>query len=594
MPVPVLWLAAALLAYPSVPPMAVPTVEPLRASAGRTLHTRAFGESLRDCRVLWSAAGTLTLAHAPEQRTPAGAPSARCQAPEGTRAGAGWQFDLGPERWWQVRVTAAARVASGRARIVLQWLGERGDVLAWQALGTLRPDGEWGVLADLVPVPTAARRVNVLLLCEGTLTAWLGELTVSTPTVSAEEARLLAPATTTYGTVGWPRGGDAYVRDTAAKLLVCAGLTHTRLWADWRTLEPAPGRFEFASFDAQLAELERYGVTADLVCLTGVPTWASGRDETAPGFGPPRDWELLARFVDALVARAKNRVRAWQVLDQPDLADGSFRGGYDDYRQFLRTVHRAARLADPGCRVVTGAMAGDAWLPALLRDGRAGDWEAVGLAPFDDSPAAVVGRVRRVQQLLLAYGAPRPVLVSSVGYQCGGWPEGPAKRANELEKAASGRATLAGLGALCPLVLWYTAVDKLSRFGLLRDDGSVLTPMPAYWELGRLTGALVDDGAPVAASVRVDGRTVTLTGTNTTGATQRVRLWPVGFLRRMGLERAQLREAEWAGELAPGDSHSVTLVLDPQPGAEEGPYPVGVAVLGASGNALATANLTLR
>lgn len=133
---------------------------------------------------------------------------------------------------------------------------------------------------------------------------------------------------------------------------------------------------------------------------------------------------------------------------------------------------------------------------------------------------------------------------------------------------------------------------------LLRDDDGRYRPMPIYYELGVLTGRLPREAGPVTVTVDVPlaplprgaADTVRLTATNRSGQATKVRLWPVGFVTNLGLEATRGRELDRTLELAAGQS--VTLAVPVRPTTEaRGAYPVGLAVIGETRNALALADL---
>lgn len=579
------------------------------ACAGQSIYqsdlTNGFGAfSLR-----WTGTGKLDVTLDTTKPGPSGAPSVKMLAADGTHATAGVGLKAGANRRWLIEYSGCAQTAPEGVSVNLQCWDAGGKQVDWLAVGTLPQGEKLQRFSRIIELSPQATQVNLIVLHKNAAgTSWLADLKVSEYELTPQiEAKLRRKGPVRWGVTNVLNPTDPLLRDTCAKLIVAAGVTHTRGWVDWSKIEPERGKFDFAAFDQWLDELKYYGVTPDVVCLRGTPQWASGKtaeknmlpERKAKGvpwigraYWPPQDWGDWERFVSAMAARYRGRVAAWEIMNEPDLWEEGFNGTYEDYQQYLKRAYEAAKKVDPNCQVLAGAMVRDEWIGQLARDGYAKYWDAVCIHPYHGQPAGVISRARKIQFDLLAAGIEPNVVVTEVGFQSGGWQQGPAVKANEDVKAACGAEALRGLGELSDLICWYIAVERGNMYGLLRDDIDRLVPMPIFYEYGKITGKLQPDKAPVKVEVTVPeavkrGETgqVRLVAQNASGQPVPVRFWPVGFVASLGLSSEQVRALDWSGTLAPGQAHECVVMVRPVEGANGG-YPVGLAAVTDKGNAL--------
>ncbi|NUP99790.1 MAG: hypothetical protein HUU35_08040, partial [Armatimonadetes bacterium] len=500
------WLLALLA------PCLVTAAEPL-------IYGSDFAAGPSGFSVQWTGSGQLQGRLDPTRRDPGGAPSWRTEAPVLSKGTVGVGLQVPAQRTWRVEFLAAATIDQGSLSANLQCFDAAGKQVDWITLTGIRNSEAFERQTAIVTVPAACHRLNLLFLHEMKGTSWIAAVRITPFEVTpAMEAQLRASGPTRWGATGYLRASDPTLRDTGAKLLVTAGVTHTRLGLDWRRAEATYGRFDLSSLQESLASLERYGARADVVFLHGTPTWASGKspeDLSAErraqpwlaqrAFFPPRDWADWERFVRVVVTAFKGRVPAWEIMNEPDLWSEGFCGEYEDYVQYLTRASRVIREVDPRAKVCLAAFVFDVWLKQIMADGLASHYDAVCIHPYHSEPAGTLSRARKAQLQMLAADALKPLLITEIGYQSGGWKEGPGVKADEAAKAAAGREALAALATVSDLVTWYTAIEKGNMYGLLRDGTDRYDPMPIYFDYGRLSGALRED-APVVASVEAPAR----------------------------------------------------------------------------------------
>ncbi len=149
-----------------------------------------------------------------------------------------------------------------------------------------------------------------------------------------------------------------------------AGLLWVRDWScKWQQVEPEKGRFQFEETDYQIDRPIRHGL--EVLAMLPFPSahWSSSapadydlsRDYTSRREHvayAPKDEGAFERYVGRTVAHYRDRVRWWQCFNEPVFTSYSLprKFGYDaaDYAHWTKAFARAARRADPHCKVLAG------------------------------------------------------------------------------------------------------------------------------------------------------------------------------------------------------------------------------------------------
>jgi hypothetical protein len=124
----------------------------------------------------------------------------------------------------------------------------------------------------------------------------------------------------------WSIGGETLDRDFASyqdyqRYLGPLGAKGIRLQTGWAKCERQPGVYEWAWLDAIVDDASRQGLRPWLELSYGNRIYPGGGD-TGLGGGFPSSAHALAawdRWVRALVGRYQDRVREWEVWNEPDL-----------------------------------------------------------------------------------------------------------------------------------------------------------------------------------------------------------------------------------------------------------------------------------
>jgi len=157
----------------------------------------------------------------------------------------------------------------------------------------------------------------------------------------------------------------------AADLMREAGIGFVRMDFLWSDIEPRPGRFDFARYE-QIVDMLRDRELRVLGILHYNPAWRSAPWNQAP------EAERYSEFARSVVRRFKDRVRYWEIWNEPDHPEYWLpQDGLKAYSRLLRGSYAALKEEDPSCRVLLGGLATD--IAAHLRR----IYEQAGRAVFD-------------------------------------------------------------------------------------------------------------------------------------------------------------------------------------------------------------------
>ncbi|HNQ36170.1 MAG TPA: hypothetical protein PKN80_08935, partial [bacterium] len=157
------------------------------------------------------------------------------------------------------------------------------------------------------------------------------------------------------------------------------------LLQSWRDIEPEPGKFVWVDRRVAHALANGVAITANLHIGSGgdeVPKWARDPSDPADVISctgsrmaqdkkftfSKRAWE---RFIEAMVGHYKESIQEWLIMDEPYYV---FKA--EEYAELLKSAYRAAKWANPNCRVLAHGGYYAPWLPAL---------EKAGAVPFFDA-----------------------------------------------------------------------------------------------------------------------------------------------------------------------------------------------------------------
>jgi hypothetical protein len=218
-----------------------------------------------------------------------------------------------------------------------------------------------------------------------------------------------------------------------------AGLLWVRDWSlKWQEVEPEQGKFQFTETDYQIDRPRKHGL--EVLGLLPFPSsnWSSSAPASVIGKGPypqnrarvayaPRDEGEFENYVASTVAHYTGRIRWWQVFNESLFTDYSLprKLGYDGgtYARLTKAFARAARKADPQCRVLAGI--------GYIQEGQILDdfekfFAAGGLAVSDAidihhypgirPPEFLDGLLEKLNALMDKHGGRKPIWLTEYGY----------------------------------------------------------------------------------------------------------------------------------------------------------------------------------
>jgi len=136
-------------------------------------------------------------------------------------------------------------------------------------------------------------------------------------------------------------------------------VTHARIWdigCTWKDIHVAPDQYDWSRLDEVLGKMEASGYKHITYVIAATPRWAAGDPDAphyAPWLGPgtnslPGDLDASWKpFVANLSQRYKGRINAYEIWNEPQLAD--FMYPYDD-----KNRNKLAQMTKDASRIIKG------------------------------------------------------------------------------------------------------------------------------------------------------------------------------------------------------------------------------------------------
>lgn len=196
-------------------------------------------------------------------------------------------------------------------------------------------------------------------------------------------------------------------RQAALERLAVNGVEWVRQRVDWGAVESTPGEFDWRWIDDWLLAVHDAGLEP-VVVLDGSPAWArTPRDVTSAGnpFAPPANPATFARFAARFAERYDDRVRIYQIWDEPNIAPHWGNQHIDPvgYAQLLVAASAAIRAKDGDALILTAALAPTAdrghlaldevyFLQRMIAAGAGPAFDALAIEPFGFGASALKPR----------------------------------------------------------------------------------------------------------------------------------------------------------------------------------------------------------
>ncbi len=129
--------------------------------------------------------------------------------------------------------------------------------------------------------------------------------------------------------------------ESKAALAASAGVKWSREEFQWHRIEPEKGRFDFGFYDHLVDTANRNGIS--VYGIVGYWAWWT-KPYTQEGI------EDYARYCTALVTHFKDRVKHWEIWNEPNIF--FWTGPKEMYPELLKAAYRAIRAADPDAQVL--------------------------------------------------------------------------------------------------------------------------------------------------------------------------------------------------------------------------------------------------
>lgn len=315
---------------------------------------------------------------------------------------------------------------------------------------------------------------------------------------------------------------DAQESEEYFRMARAAGVTMLRMPFEWFEIEPSEGRFVWDKYDriVQHAVRNRVELIPTFIWEKPQPSWA-GPGEAKSGLNserhPPTDMARWRRFVSAVVARYRDRIRWWIPANEPNMA--RYWHPKPDavaYTALLRETYGAVRAVDPEARILGLSLAGInlRFMEECFKAGALRYCDAVGIHPYicprdpDErgpvdvlDPTSATGTfregLRMAGAMIRRYGGKQRLWLDEAGqpyrddFVSPSWgapePKAAAVLAKEMVEAMS--------SGFVDRVLWFTFFGgEYGSFALVRPDGSPTLPLVAYLTVGDMLAGATSSG----------------------------------------------------------------------------------------------------
>ena len=162
------------------------------------------------------------------------------------------------------------------------------------------------------------------------------------------------------------------VVDQQYGVMASHGVESIRTNFNWDTANPAPGKYNWVRTDYIMAAAARHGLDV-LPIVEFTPPWASSQPANHGHIQPPADYGTFGTFMTAAVQRygpngsfwtehpelKRAPIRSWQIWNEPaGVSHWLGKPWQSTYSKLLAAASQAVHAADPGAKVVLGAVVG--------------------------------------------------------------------------------------------------------------------------------------------------------------------------------------------------------------------------------------------
>ncbi|MHB1038465.1 MAG: WD40 domain-containing protein [Pirellulales bacterium] len=328
------------------------------------------------------------------------------------------------------------------------------------------------------------------------------------PIAPASDLPAAAAVPSPYGVCAHLGGGEEHEKGPQElKLMREAGIEWARADFSWSGVERRRGSWSFDHLDATVRMAEEAGVTL-------LPILDYDTDFARPAY---QHLDLWTEYVRQVVTRYKDRIRYWEVWNEPNLEQfWREKPNAANYTTLLKATCRTIRQIDPKLVVVMGGVSGIPWdyIEGIYAAGGKDSFDVMNVHPYR-YPALpevndLVADLVRLRKLMTKYGDDaKPIWITEIGWPTHESPSGTPPRQRrgvtpDEQARILARTYLLSLVAGVDKIFWYEfqAMEAQpfyneDHFGIVHRD---LSPKPAYVALKTLTrlrpaGSTTVDGA---------------------------------------------------------------------------------------------------
>ena len=253
---------------------------------------------------------------------------------------------------------------------------------------------------------------------------------------------------------------------------------------------PAGRPISYAATDEIVGDAARHGLSV-LPTLLYAPAWDAQKNPG--GFKIPMRDAPYAEFAAAMVRRygphgsfwgqnpqiSRRPVRMWQVWNEPNISAYWRQPFAKGYVPLLRITRQAIKQADPGAKIVLGALTNLAWHSigqVYAVKGARRLFDVVSVNGFTSTPSDVILYLRLMRHAMDRYGdTTKPLIASELS-----WPsaKGQTSQRNDFNTTENGQAR--DIAQLLPMIgAWRTRLG-LSGFYYYTWMGNEFKGAPAF------------------------------------------------------------------------------------------------------------------
>jgi len=270
--------------------------------------------------------------------------------------------------------------------------------------------------------------------------------------------------------------GDRTVDEVFAKLQH-AGIRIIRFNLSWDRIERQKGQYQFGETDRLVKAANKHGFDL-LAVVSGTPSWASANGHDTANPSSSERWKI---FLITAVQRYASSISTWQIWNEPDIRK-FWTGTPQEYVRLLKTAFHVIKEVDPRLQIVSAGLDGNGekYLETLLENGAADACDIIAYHLYPPSTRVAELRINGAKALLQKFRVTKPLWITEIGWQTGGWPSGPGVVKNEEVKALMVSSVLPTLEPYADALFWYRAVDVPGMYGLIEYDNGKLRDLPAF------------------------------------------------------------------------------------------------------------------